>query len=147
MATIPVKSKQRIIDGIKKYAPILTALKAKDINESDTVSVITDILSEIFGYDKYTEITSEYKIKNTYCDLAIKIDNEPRFLIEVKRINEELKADHIKQAVDYGSNKGTDWVMLTNGVKWKIYKIVFGRPVSNELVCDIDLTAINIRKD
>lgn len=147
MAAIPIKSKQRITEGVKKYQPILKALKAKDINESDTVSVVTDILSDVFGYDKYTEITSEYRIKNTFCDLAIKIDNEPRFLIEVKAMNLDLKADHIKQAVDYGSNKGTDWIILTNGVNWKIYKIIFGKPVSHELVCELNLIDLTLRKD
>ena len=35
--------------------------------------IVADILSEIFGYDKYNEVTSEYAIKGTYCDLAIKL--------------------------------------------------------------------------
>jgi hypothetical protein len=147
MAIIPVKSKQRIIDAVKKYQPIIKGLKAKDINESDTVSVVTDILADLFGYDKYNEITSEYRIKSTFCDLAIKIDNEPRFLIEVKAMNLDLKADHIKQAVDYGSNKGTDWIILTNGVIWKVFKIIFGKPVSNELVYELNLMEISLRKD
>ena len=74
MATIPVKMQHRFQDGLKKYKRILTKAQSQDINESDTVTIITDILQDIFGYDKYSEITSEFAIKKTFCDLAIKID-------------------------------------------------------------------------
>jgi hypothetical protein len=146
MANIPTKVSTRLIVGIKKFQNILKFAKAKDINESDTVTIIMDMLAEIFGYDKYTEITSEYAIKKTYCDLAIKIDNKLRFLIEVKAIGLDLKADHIKQVVDYGSNQGVDWVILTNGAFWKVFKIHFGKPVQSELVYEFDLMNLNFKK-
>ncbi len=123
------------------------SLKAKDIIESDTVVVITDMLSDVFGYEKYGEITSEYAIKKTFCDLAIKIEGEIAFLIEVKAIGISIKADHIKQAGDYGANAGVDWIILTNATCWKIYKIVFSKPVMHELVCEFDLEQISIKKD
>jgi hypothetical protein len=146
MASIPIKVQTRLTAGIKKFQNILKNAKSKDINESDTVTIIMDMLSEIFGYDKYLEITSEYAIKKTYCDLAIKIDNKLRFLIEIKAIGMEMKSDHIKQAVDYGSNQGIDWVILTNGIYWKIFKIIFGKPVSNELIYEFDFLNLNPKK-
>jgi len=147
MVTIPSKVQLRLTSGIKKFQTILNKAKTKDINESDTVVIVTDILSELFGYDKYSEITSEYAIKKTYCDVAIKIDGKLRFLIEVKAIGLELKADYIKQVVDYGANQGVDWVILTNGIIWKIFKITFGKPIGNELVYEFDLLSINPKKD
>lgn len=146
MANIPTKVQTRLVTGIKKFQNILKTAKAKDINESDTVTIIMDMLSEVFGYDKYSEITSEYAIKKTYCDLAIKIDNKLRFLIEVKAAGLELKTDHIKQVVDYGSNQGVDWVILTNGISWKIFKIIFGKPIQNELVYEFDFLQLNTKR-
>ncbi len=146
MTTIPLKVQTRLISGLKKFQNILKAAKTKDINESDTVTIIMDMLSYVFGYDKYLEITSEYAIKKTYCDLAIKIDNKLRFLIEIKAIGLELKIDYIKQVVDYGSNQGVDWVILTNGIIWKIFKIIFGKPISNELVYEFDFLNLNPKK-
>lgn len=146
MVKIPAKAKERLIAGVKRFQPIVKKAQAKDINESDTVAIITDILSDVFGYDKYTEITSEYAIKKTFCDLAIKIGDEPKLLIEAKAAGLELKDQHIKQAVDYGANAGIEWVVLTNGVSWKIYSIVFGKPISAELVYDFDFTALNPKK-
>jgi len=78
MIQIPNKIKDRLLLGIKKFQPILLKAFDKDINESDTVTIISDMLSEVFGYDKYTEITTEYAVKKTYCDLALRVDGNPR---------------------------------------------------------------------
>lgn len=147
MTTIPSKVQTRLVAGLKKFQNIVTAAKAKDINESDTVVIIADILSELFGFDKYTEITSEQAIKKTFCDLAIKIDGKIRFIVEVKAAGLDLKADHIKQAVDYGSNSGVDWVILTNGNSWKIFKIIFGKPVGHEIVYEFEFSLLNAKKE
>ena len=32
------------------------------------------MLEEIFGYDRYAEITTEYAVRALYCDVAIKIE-------------------------------------------------------------------------
>lgn len=147
MATIPAKVSKRLIDGIKRFKPIVAKARDKDVNESDTVAIITDILSEVFGYDKYADVTSEFAIKKTFCDLAIKLDGQPRLLIEAKAAGLNLKEQHIKQAVDYGSNSGIEWVVLTNAVHWMVYKIQFGKPVSSELVYEFELDKINTKKD
>ncbi len=147
MATIPTKVQARLTSGLKKFQSIVSSARTKDINESDTVVIITDILSDLFGYDKYSEITSEQAVKKTFCDLAIKIDGKVRFIIEVKAAGLDLKEDHVRQAVDYGANAGVDWVILTNGSSWKVFKIIFGKPVSNELVYEFDITQLNVKKE
>ncbi len=144
MATIPAKVKTRFAEGLKRYKPVLTKAEKQDLNESDTVTIVVDMLSDIFGYDKYENITSEYAIKKTFCDLAIKIENNVRILIEVKSIGTNLKDMHLKQAVDYGSNAGIDWVVLTNGETWKVYKIVFSKPVEHELVYDFKIHDLKV---
>lgn len=138
MATIPARVQDRLISGIKRFIPILAAAKSRDVNESDTVTIITDMLADIFGYDKYSEITSEYVIRGTFVDLAIKLDGKVQLLIEVKAIGLDLKEAYVKQAVDYGANEGIEWIVLTNGAIWQIYKVSFGKPVGAELVLQID---------
>ncbi len=66
-------------------------------------------------------------------------------LIEVKAIGIELKEQHVKQAVDYAANQGVDWVVLTNGVTFRIYKVTFAKPISAEIVIDIDFAALNAK--
>jgi hypothetical protein len=145
---IPAKFTKRIGDNLKKYQDIVTGIKKRDANETDTVTVVKDILSDIFGYDKYSEITSEYAIRQTYCDLAIIDSNKkPRFLIEVKGVSIVLNDNHVKQAVDYGANSGVNWVILTNAEDWRIYKIIFGKPIEKELVAEFNILKINQKNE
>jgi predicted type IV restriction endonuclease len=111
------------------------------------VVIVADMLSEIFGYDKYSEITSEHLIRGTYCDLAVKIDNSLAFLAEVKAIGADLKESFVKQAVDYAANQGVEWVVLTNGASWQAYKIGFGKPITNEKVLDFAFADLSPRND
>jgi len=143
MAQVPVRVAERLIAGIKRFQPILASAKARDVNESDTVILVTDMLSEVFGYDKYSEITSECCIRGTFCDLRIKIGGSFQFLIEVKAIDLELKHSFTKQAIDYSANQGTDWVILTTGEIWRAYKVSFGKPIDYEQVLEINLSQIN----
>ena len=116
MAKLPKRAADRIASGLRKFLPILASAKSRDVNESDTVVIVTDVLQDVFGYDKYSEITSEHMIRSTFCDLAIKLDGQLALLVEVKSIGIDLKERHVKQAVDYAANQGTEWVALTNGV-------------------------------
>lgn len=145
MARLPKRAGERIAAGLKKFQPILAAAKARDVNESDTVVIVTDVLQEIFGYDKYSEISSEHMIKSTFCDLAVKLDGALAILIEVKAIGLDLKEQHVKQAVDYAANQGCDWVALTNGAVWQVYKIGFSKPIQSELVVSLDLCSMQPR--
>lgn len=142
---IPKKVAERLVAGLKKYQPILASAKARDVGEADTVTIIKDMLADIFGYDKYSEVTSEFSIRGTYCDLAIKIDGALQTLIEVKAIGLELKDPHVKQAIDYAANQGVDWVLLTNGMCWRVYHLTFSKPIEQELVVSIDFSTLNSR--
>src|ERR1700709_2791100 len=98
---VSAKVSSRITAQLKKYQSVLRAAQKRDISEADTVTIITDILADIFGYDKYKEVSSEHAIRGTYVDLVVTVDEKKRFLIEAKAINIELKDAHVKQAVDY----------------------------------------------
>jgi hypothetical protein len=147
MASIPKKVAERLVSGLKRYQPILAAAKARDVGETDTVTIIKDMLADVFGYDKYSELTSEYAIRGTFCDLAVKLDGKLSTLIEVKAIGIDLKEQHVKQAVDYAANQGVDWVLLTNGNRWCVYHVLFTRPIQTELVVDIDFSVLSARSE
>lgn len=145
MAKIGIKVQSRITQGLKQFLPILASARARDVSEADTVTLVKDMLAEIFGYDKYLEVSSEFSIRGTYCDLAIKLDGKLTLLIEVKAIGIDLKDQHVKQAVDYAANQGLDWVILTNGSKWQVYKLEFSKPISKELVLDLNIENCSTR--
>lgn len=147
MAGVPKRVSERIVAGVKRYQPILSGARSRDVGEADTVTIIKDMLADVFGYDKYTDVTSEHSIRGTFCDLAIKIDGQLQTLIEVKAIGLDLKDSHVKQAIDYAANQGVDWVLLTNGITWRIYRLIFAKPIDFELVLELDFCAVNTRSD
>ncbi|HEY4126180.1 MAG TPA: type I restriction enzyme HsdR N-terminal domain-containing protein [Rhizomicrobium sp.] len=140
---IPAKVQSRIILSVKKLQQSITDAKRRDVNESDTALIIAEALSDVFGYKKHEEITTEFAVKNTFCDLAVKVGSTLRFLIEVKAVNIELKENHVTQAINYGANQGVDWVILTNGARWQAYKLMFTKPIDRVLVLDVDLCALS----
>lgn len=142
---MPKRVAARLVAGLKRYQPILADAKNRDVGEADTVTIIKDMLADVFGYDKYSDVTSEHSIRGTYCDLAIKIDGRLETLIEVKAIGIDLKDQHVKQAIDYAANQGVDWVLLTNGLVWRVYHLIFVKPIDQELVLEIDFCALNSR--
>lgn len=143
MFKIPKKISERFKKSVPKFQKVLEIAKDRDVNESDTVAILNDILGEVFGYDKYLEVTSEFAIRSTYCDLAIKIEGKTQFLIEAKAIGIELKENHIKQAIDYGANHGVQWVVLTNGLEWRVYRIRFEQPINYDLVFSFDFSSLS----
>src|SRR5688500_15839024 len=126
---IPSRVRERIVSGLKRLQPIVAQQKARDVSEADTVTVVKDVLSEVLGYDKYAELTSEHCIRGTYCDLAVRIDDKIIQLIEVKAAGVELDDRHVKQSIDYASNLGIEWVILTNASIWRLYHVIFAKPI------------------
>ena len=146
MANIPAVTAKRFAASVPKFKKVLEQARERDVNESDTVTIVTDVLEEVFGFDKYTEITREYAIQGTFCDLAIKSAKKVDYLIEVKAIGIGLKDGHIRQAVTYASQEGIKWVVLTNGICWEIYRVTLEERVESKKLLEFSFSEINPRK-
>lgn len=136
-----------MVAGLKRLIPVIQQQKARDVSEADTVTLVKDTLAEVFGFDKYSELTSEHSIRGTFCDLAIKLDDKLVQLVEVKSAGTTLDDRHVKQAVDYAANQGVEWVILTNASVWRLYQVIFAKPIDKRLLAEIDITAVDLRKD
>lgn len=146
MVAVPKKVVERLTKDVRVFQRVLEDAKRRDVNESDTVTILTDMLGEVFGFDKYSEVTSEQAIRGTFCDLAVRVDDRVQYLIEVKAIGLALKATHLRQAVNYGANHGIPWIVLTNGIDWEIYRVKFERPIGHEQICSWNFLELNPRK-
>ena len=142
---IPKKVQERLVASLKRYQPIVRKLAERDISEADTVTVIKDMLTDVFGYDKYAELTSEQQIRGTFCDLAIKVDGKVQYLAEVKSAGTTLNDSHLRQAVNYGAHHGVEWILLTNAITWKVYRIRFAQPIDWEEVYCFDMGTLSSR--
>lgn len=144
---ISKKAIERIAANLKTYQAVAQMHKAKDVSEADTVTLIKDILSYCFGFDKYAELTSEQQIRGTYCDLAIKIDGKIKCLIEVKAAGVDLNDSHLRQALNYGANQGIEWIVLTNSIDWRLHRIKFGQPIDHEEVSTFNFLTLNMKSE
>ena len=147
MLKTPKKVVDRIAGSLKTYQTVAASHKAKDVSEADTVTLIKDILSYCFGFDKYSELTSEQQIRGTFCDLAVKIDGTIKYLIEVKAAGSTLNDSHLRQALAYGANQGIEWIVLTNGIEWRLHRIKFGQPIDQEMVSSFNLLEVNPKNE
>jgi hypothetical protein len=59
MPQVSAKVAKILAAVIERFRPIFAPAKSRDVGKSDTVIIVMDMLSELFGCDKYSEITSE----------------------------------------------------------------------------------------
>lgn len=110
---------------LQHYVQVFTEGQQRNANEADTVMYITRFLTDVLGYDLFKDITKEFQIKERFCDVAVKVNGAVRFLIEVKSMALALSDRHIEQAENYASRSGIQWVVLTNGLNWRLYHLTF----------------------
>lgn len=147
MARIAKKVVNRIGTKLKTYQEIVLSLRSRDVSEADTVTVIKDIFADVLGYDKYLELTGEQQIRGTFCDLAVKLEGKTHFLVEAKAAAVELNESHLRQAINYGAQHGTEWIILTNSLEWRVYRLRFGQPIEYEEVLRFLLPELSIRNE
>jgi hypothetical protein len=61
-------------------------LVARDANEGDTRLLVTHLLCDGLGFDKYADLTTEYQVKGEFADYGSRIDRDLVAFIEVKRV-------------------------------------------------------------
>ena len=110
-----INAKNRIKTFLKKFSDVLKRAEDAGFNESDTRTLVLEILTSALGYDKFFEITGEFEIKGRYADFAIKLDNKVKFFVEVKAIGSKLSEKDLFQIQSYSASHNLNWMVLTNG--------------------------------
>jgi predicted type IV restriction endonuclease len=134
-------AKNRIAAGIKKLAKPTILLKEKDAVEADTRHLVTDILCDVLGYDKYENLTAEFAVKGDFADYGVRINKQLEAFVEVKRISQKLSSTHLRQVESYALREGVQWVVLTNAQIWQAYHVtpVQGQQSEVTLIFEVDL--------
>ena len=132
-------ARERVKTALRRFSKPLADLAARDANEGDTRLLVTDLLCDGLGYDKYEDLTTEYQVKGEFADYGIRIDKQLVGFIEVKRVTTKLGVKHLRQVEMYAVNEGVEWVILTNGAVWQAYHITVGLPVTIDLAVEVDL--------
>jgi hypothetical protein len=132
-------ARDRLKVALRRFNKPLGDIVARDANEGDTRVLVTDILCDALGFDKYSDLTTEYQVKGEFADYGVRIDQQLIAFVEVKRATTKLNTRHLRQVEMYAVNEGVEWVILSNGAHWQAYHITAGLPVEIHLALDINL--------
>lgn len=116
------KALERIKKGLRRMSNIVERALRDDYKEADTRKIVSDMLCECLGWDKFENVTAEQMINSRYADYVVKTDDEEVFVVEVKQIGLKLKETHLNQARQYAVDEGIDWCILTNGDEWQAFR-------------------------
>ena len=133
----------KFTQSIKDYKKKFLDKPLGELDESGTRLLINHFLTEMLGYETLSEVKTEYMIKGTYADYVIQIGGKRHFLVEVKALSLNLSSNHLRQSINYGANEGIDFVLLTNGRVFELYKVLFEKPISHELIFSLNLSELS----
>ncbi|MDP2181388.1 MAG: type I restriction enzyme HsdR N-terminal domain-containing protein [Actinomycetota bacterium] len=139
MAVYQDKARERVAKGIRRFKIVAQKARANGAKESDTRMIVSSMVSDALGWDAFDNLTGEYRIKGSFADFVIRKDGKHFVIIEVKAVSSRLNDNHLYQAVSYAASEGVEWVILTNGAEWQLYRVLFNKPVEHELVFEVSL--------
>lgn len=142
-----LSAKDKFIKSIQTYKKNFLVKKYETLDESATRIMVNHFLSEVLGFAQLDEIKTEYQIKGTYADYVIQIERKKYFIVEVKSIQTDLSEQHLRQATGYAANEGIEWILLTNGRQFDLYKVIFNKPIQSKRIFSIDLNNASSLKD
>lgn len=134
---------KRLREYRKKY---LTRKQNLELDESATRLMVNYFLTGVMGYVELDDIKTEYNIRGEYADYVIQLARKKHFVIEVKSIQIDLNARHLRQSTSYAANEGIDWIVLFNGKQVQLYRVIFAKPISVHKVFDFDLSDLSTVK-
>jgi hypothetical protein len=119
--------------------------KHSGLKEYPTRTIFIDPLLLALGWDVRdpAEVELEYPtVDGKSVDYAMKINRKPVFLLEAKQLTDPLNdVKSITQVVGYAANDGIEWCVLTNGVRYKIYKASEKASAPEKLLFEMSIDA------
>lgn len=127
-------------------AVLTTAQKLKSGttgNEANTKALLIEPLLLALGWNLADIDTVEREVKvfdGTFLDYALKVASIPRLYVEAKGMFENL-ADKkfMAQTINYANNDGVIWCVLTNGLRYRVYKTNEPVVMDQKLLFEVDL--------
>jgi len=98
----------------------------KGMKEYPTRTIFIDPLLQALNWDVRDpdEVELEYPtVDGKSVDYAMKINRKVVLLVEAKQLEDPLDdVKSITQVVGYAANDGIEWCVLTNGIRYKVYR-------------------------
>lgn len=133
------KGNSDIKAALRQAQNLIEDVHKTDGNEAETRRRVERIFEAVMGYDAFTHLSREHAVHGAgdteHMDFAIKLKPDGvSMVVELKRVSVDLSKKHLKQASRYAIDMGCEWVLLTNGREWELYRVEFGQPPETRLI-------------
>jgi len=133
----------KLVQTIELVRSKLDGLRRQPLKETPTRTIIIDPILEAMGWDIRDPEEVELEcptVDGKSVDYALKINRKTVLLVEAKALDDMLDdVKAITQICGYAANDGIVWCVLTNGVKWKVYRSVEKCPAPEKLMFEASL--------
>ncbi len=113
-------------------------------NEANTKALMIEPLLGSLGWNPIDLDIVEREVKvfdGTFLDYALKVAGEARLYVEAKSVGGNLDDKRfVAQAINYANNDGVLWCVLTNGLRYRVYKTNEPVAMDQKLLFEVDLT-------
>jgi hypothetical protein len=133
----------QLVQVIESIRAKLDGLRKHSLKETSTRTIVIDPLLEALGWAicNPDEVQLEYPaVGGQSIDYALKINGKPVLLVEAKALDDPLNdVKAVTQVVGYAANNGIVWCILTNGVKWQVYRSIEQCAAPDKLMFEVSL--------
>jgi predicted transport protein len=146
---------KKLVTTLEQLQAKLDRFRKEGLKETPTRTIFIDPMLEALGWDVRDpdEVQLEYPtVDGKSVDYAMKINRKPVLLVEAKALNDPLTdVKDVTQTTGYAANDGIVWCILTNGVRWRVYRSVEQCPAPEKLMFEVsydpaDLEALNLEQ-
>ena len=123
MAKITKKVQERLRAGLRRFRPLLKAAREREASRADTATLALDLLSDLFGFDRYSEVTSELDNREAVYDFAIHSGGAVAMLVRVSPICAAPDDRYLLATAQHALLHGVEWIILPNGIGWQVHHV------------------------
>ena len=134
------------MDAISSCVEVIRAAfdkwRAKSLSEAATCITFINPMLVALGWDVKDPDLVEVQFAapgGGKVDYALKTDLRPAVFVEAKSLDDPLDEKATVQLISYGAAAGVEWCILTNGMRYKVYRSTIGKPAHEKLVYEVDL--------
>lgn len=94
--------------------------KKSGVEENVKIKIVLPLLQSL-GFNPAKDMDFEHFVENKRADIAILINGKPKIVVECKSPEKNLD-DAISQALNYAIKQQIPYILLTNGIEFRLYK-------------------------
>jgi hypothetical protein len=133
----------KLVQQIETFRAKLDGWRRQGLKETQTRMTVINPLLEALGWDVSdpAEVQSGYSaVDGKEPDYGLNVNGKPVLFVEAKPLADPLNdVKAITQVVGYATNEGIAWCVLTNGIRWRVFRSLEKCPAPEKLMFEVSL--------